>query len=114
MNQQKLLHTFYTKADKEMSSENKENLEIISSLLRDVSSEKISVQYFCSHYERLFNFKLNKKLLSEYEKKIYNDLFDKVVWYSPFIEERRKIPNYLDESTIIDSVNKLLNLLNER
>ena len=97
-----------------MSSDNKENLEIISSLLREVSSGKISVQYFCSHYERLFNFKLDKKLLSEYEQKIYNDLFDKVVWYSPFIEERSKIPNYLDESKIIDSVNQLLNLLKEK
>lgn len=48
--------------------------------------------------------KLEKKELSEEEGEIFQALFDKVVWFSPFPEERQQISRYLDEQAILHAV----------
>ncbi len=53
---------------------------------------------FRIEYEDAFNFGLDKKAVSSYEFSVFQRLFDKVVWYSPFPEERLKIPNYIGEA----------------
>ncbi|WP_208855154.1 hypothetical protein [Leptospira alexanderi] len=62
------------------------------------------MEEFCRKYEDLFNFKLEKSNLSEQTMQSLVKLFDRVVWYSPFLEERKKISGYLNEKEIIESI----------
>lgn len=64
-----------------------------------------SVEEFCSQFERTYNFEIDKAQLSDAESSAFSALFDKIVWYSPFPEERKKIPNYLGEKDILAAVN---------
>lgn len=58
----------------------------------------ISYDDFRIEYEDAFNFCLDKKAVSSHEFSVFQRLFDKVVWYSPFPEERLEIPNYIGEA----------------
>lgn len=61
---------------------------------------QLSTDAFCREFERSYNFELNKADLSPQEGSAFAALFDKVVWFSPFPEERARIPNYLGEEEI--------------
>ena len=55
---------------------------------------------FCRRFEEAFNFEADKAALSEQEYGAYERLFNEVVYYSPFPEERAVIPNYRGEAQI--------------
>lgn len=79
-------------------------------LLTLLNDGQIDVAEFCFEFERAWNFDIDKKELSEYESQIYNAIFDKIVWYSPFPEEREEIPNYIGEKEVRDvAKNALIN-----
>lgn len=73
-------------------------------LLRNVSGGKISIEAFCYQFETTYNLELDKQQLTEEETEAFSALFDKIVWYSPFPEERAQVPNYKDENEILDAV----------
>jgi len=62
--------------------------------------KKISVEHFCSTFETVYNLELNKAELSSKEAQAFSALFDRIVWYSPLLEERRAIPNYVGEEEV--------------
>lgn len=69
-------------------------------LLEAFLAAEISIAFFCSEFEREYNLELDSYLLSAVEAKAFKELFDRVVWYSPFDEERALIPNYVGEDEV--------------
>jgi len=61
---------------------------------------QINIPVFCRQFDNSYNLHTDKAALTAIESSAFNDLFDKVVWYSPFPEERKKIPSYLGETEI--------------
>jgi hypothetical protein len=59
--------------------------------------KNIGYDEFRCEFEDAFNFGLDKASVSSDEFKIFQQLFDKVVWYSPFPHERASIPSYIGE-----------------
>jgi len=73
-------------------------------LLSSVRSGQLSIEAFCSQFEATYNFELDKEELTPAEAVAFSKLFEQVVWYSPFPEERAKIPNYKSEGEILTAV----------
>jgi hypothetical protein len=73
-------------------------------LVRRLREKKLSVRSFCSQFEHIYNLELDKAELSDAEAQAFAALFDKVVWYSPYEDERKEIPNYLGDDEIIQAV----------
>jgi len=86
-------------------------VEGLYALLRGVKGGDVSVFAFCENFERLYNFELDRKSLSEKEKGAFADLFNKVVWFSPYPEEREAVPHYLSEAEILHSIEVTLTSL---
>jgi hypothetical protein len=83
----------------------------IVDLFRRFLSDENDVGSFCDEFEVLFNLEIDKSLLDSDELEDLSTLFDVVVWYSPFPEERAVIPNYKDEQTIINATKIAANSL---
>ena len=66
---------------------------------------------FCAQFEHLYNMELDKRSLSSVEAAALGPLFEEVIWYSPFPEERAKIPNYRNEADIARAVGVALRCL---
>jgi hypothetical protein len=73
-------------------------------LIRDFRDGRLSTEDFCSQFERTFNLELDKAELSEKEETAFSTLFEVVVWFSPFPEERMKVPNYRGEDDVSRAV----------
>ena len=72
----------------------------IRQLLDDFCRRAIDVETFCTEFERTYNLELEKRMLSPTEAAAYAALFEQVIWFSPFEEERRQVPNYTSEADI--------------
>lgn len=48
--------------------------------------------------------RIDKKELQPDDIKIFSELFDTVVWYSPVVEERIETPNYKSEEDVMSAV----------
>jgi hypothetical protein len=81
-----------------------ETVRVIKRLIESVLVKKMAVSAFCEEFERIYNFELEKEKLSKKEKIVLGKLFDKVVYYSSFPEELEKIPHYVSDQEIIESV----------
>lgn len=60
----------------------------------------ISYFNFCMEFEHYYNFDLSIDDYRPEEIKILENLFDVVVMYSPFEEERVRIPIYVGEKAV--------------
>ena len=69
-------------------------------LLEEYRRGTLEVGAFCSEFEHTYNMELNKRTLSPVESEAFGALFEEVVWYSPFAEERAKIQNYRGDEDI--------------
>jgi hypothetical protein len=85
--------------------------ERLRHLLKLVSSGQLSVSQFCSDFERIYNLETDKFSLSASEREAFSAVFEKVVWFSPYPDERARIPNYLGESDILAAVDEALRVL---
>jgi len=77
--------------------------ERLRELIRLLREGAVTVEEFCRDFETTYNLRVEKAQLSEPEAAAYAALFEKVIWYSPFPEERKRIPNYLGEKEILDA-----------
>lgn len=80
-----------------------EAMMALKKLTLRVSRGEISVAEFCDKYEDLFNFEVKKTEIPLPELKVYSDLFEKVVYFSPFKDEVERIPIYFGEEEILDA-----------
>lgn len=69
-------------------------------LLAEFRAGKLDTETFCAQFERTYNLELDKSALTPAEAAAYGPLFEQVVWYSPFPDERARIPNYRSEADI--------------
>lgn len=69
-------------------------------LLVAFRERRLDTVKFCDQFERTFNLELDKTSLTPDEAESFGALFEKVIWYSPYPEERAQISNYLGESEI--------------
>lgn len=60
----------------------------------------LETEQFCSQFEQAYNMELDKETMTRAEADAFNPLFEEVVWYSPFPEEREAIPNYRGDDEI--------------
>jgi hypothetical protein len=74
--------------------------ELLHKLLADYLSGGIDTPVFCSNFEHAFNFDVDRRALTPLESDAFQRLFDEVVYFSPFREERAKIPHYRSEQQI--------------
>lgn len=74
---------------------------IFLDLINAVRQGAMSVGDFSSAVENEWNFGTERATLSEHERASVQKLFDVVVYYSPYPEERARIPNYRDENDVI-------------
>lgn len=83
-------------------------------LLKWVSSGKLSVEAFCAQFETTYNLELDRSRLALNEEEAFSMLFEQVIWYSPFPEERAKISNYKGEKEILAAVTNAEHILVRR
>ena len=69
-------------------------------LIAEFRKGEVDTKTFCAQFEHTYNMELDKRTLSPDEATAFGELFEQVIWYSPFPEERAKIPNYRGESEI--------------
>jgi hypothetical protein len=72
----------------------------LQELLEHLRRRTIDVEMFCTEFERIYNLELDKDTLTPSEAKVFSALFEHVIWYSPFEEERKQVPNYASEEDI--------------
>jgi CRISPR/Cas system CSM-associated protein Csm2 small subunit len=68
-------------------------------LLKEYANGR-DTQEFCSAYEHTFNFEIDQGELTDNEFRIFQTVFDEVVLYSPFEDDRARYPGYRDEHAI--------------
>jgi hypothetical protein len=81
-------------------------LETVLETIKRFRAGKIDVLSFCDEYGKQFNLDLDKSELDPMHRSVLMNLFEKVVWFSPFPEERLQIPNYLGEDAIVAEVER--------
>jgi hypothetical protein len=69
-------------------------------LLAEFRAGVLDTERFCAQFEHTYNLELDKSTLTPDEAVAFGALFEQVVWYSPFREERARIPNYRSEADI--------------
>jgi hypothetical protein len=77
----------------------------------DVTSHRLPVGEFCAVLEQLFNFELDDTDLSAHEDTVLGQLFDEVVLYSPFPDDRARYPGYRSEEDVLAAVDRALTAL---
>lgn len=77
-----------------------EKLQQLHGLIAGAVSRELPLNEFCEKFEKIYNLELDKGTVSPPELARLEALFNKVVWFSPFPEERKEIPNYLGEDDI--------------
>jgi hypothetical protein len=77
--------------------------ELLHKLLADYLEGEIDTPLFCSNFEQAFNFDVHRSALSPGESAIFERLFDEVVYFSSFAEERAEVSNYRSEEQIKQS-----------
>ena len=81
------------------SAERDGRAELLRLLEKNLGDE-ITHREFCAAVESFYNFRLKQKDFSPEELAAIEALFDEVVWYSPYPEERKEVPHYKGEDEI--------------
>ncbi len=74
--------------------------QLLRKLLGDYLSGNLKTETFCRDVEVAYNDAIDASALSSAEQPIFEKLFDEVVWFSPFADERAQIPSYRNEDQI--------------
>ncbi|MBU4135477.1 MAG: hypothetical protein KJ690_03565 [Alphaproteobacteria bacterium] len=72
-------------------------------LIEAVQEGSMSVSDFSSAVEHEWNFGDERATLAEPQKAAVRQMFDVVVYYSPYPDERARIPNYRDEKDVLQA-----------
>ena len=72
----------------------------LQQLIQGYLTGERTTEDFAARFETAFNLELDQETISQEEQAILQELFDEVVWYSPFPDERDQYPGYRDEAAI--------------
>ncbi len=90
-----------------MSTDDHDARGRLRKLIELVLAAQVSVEHFCDAFETIYNLELDRSTLTSEEAPAFAAIFDRVVWYSPFVEERAKMPHDLGEDEIMETVTKV-------
>ena len=82
-------------------------------LLRELQAGSLGIEAFCAQFERTYNLELDKSTLSPDEAAAFSQLFEQVVWYSPFPGDRAEYPGYRSEADITRAADEAARRLGE-
>jgi len=85
--------------------------EILISIIAAFQHDEIGVESFCKQYETAFNLDIDKAELANSERRIFQELFEAVAWYTPLSEDRLAYPGFQDEIAISNAVNRAVHQL---
>jgi len=88
--------------------------ERLHRLIAELRAGSLDTESFCSRFETTYNVDLDKQSLTPVEAEAFAELFEIAVWYSPFPDERARIPNYRNEQDIALAVEHAAQRLGER
>jgi hypothetical protein len=71
--------------------------QLLRKLLDDFLSGRLTPETFCRDVEVAYNDAIDEAALTADEQPIFKKLFDVVVWFSPFPEERAELPHHLKD-----------------
>jgi hypothetical protein len=74
--------------------------ELLHKLVSDYLEGRIDTALFCDNFETAFNFDVDRDHLTPTDEDVFRNLFQQVVYYSPFPEERARIPSCRSEEQI--------------
>lgn len=74
--------------------------ELLRKLLDDFLAGKLKVDLFCRDVEVAYNDAIDDSALTSAEQPIFEELFDQVVWFSPYPRETLEYPGYKTETEI--------------
>lgn len=74
--------------------------ELLHKLLADYLGGDLDTPLFCSNFEQALNFDVERRELTPNEEAAFERLFNEVIYFSPFPDERAAIPNYRSEAQI--------------
>jgi len=69
--------------------------QLLRKLLDEFLGGKLTSETFCRDVEVAYNNAIDEAALMPMEQPIFEKLFDVVVWYSPFPDDRAELPNHL-------------------
>lgn len=75
-------------------------VDVLYTLIRGVTERRIPVDRFCSLYEATYNWDVEEVEMTGLEAEAFARLFDAVVLYSPFPDDRRDYAGYQSEDDI--------------
>jgi hypothetical protein len=73
-------------------------------LIYEFRAGSLDTESFCARFENTYNLELDKGTLAPAEASTLAELFEQVIWYSPFGQERQQIPNYRSDEDITRAV----------
>ncbi len=76
-------------------------VERLYALLDDLVTGRTTVDRFCSAYETTYNWDVEEVDLTRAEAESFGRLFDAVVLYSPFQDDRRSYSGYRSDHDIL-------------
>ena len=82
-------------------------------LLHQFRARALGTQDFCTQFEHTYNLELDKSTLSSNEAAAFGPLFEEVIWFSPFPEDRAEYPGYRSEADITRAADLAAYLLGE-
>jgi hypothetical protein len=65
--------------------------------------QKLDAPTFCAWFEQAYNFDTEEAELTDGERDVFETLFNEVVYFSPFPDERATIANYRGEDDIFNA-----------
>ena len=77
--------------------------QLLRQLLRDFRSGKLKTETFCRDVEVAYDNAIDERALTAVEQPIFEKLFDVVVWFSPFPEERAEVPQLRNEEQVLQA-----------
>ena len=83
-------------------------------LIAEFRAGSLDAESFCPQFEHIYNMELDKRTLPAAEAEVFAALFEQVIWFSPFPDERAKIPNYRSEEDIARAVECAARRLGEK
>jgi hypothetical protein len=86
--------------------------ERLSWHIQELISGRIDILSFCQAFETIYNLETEKSELTPAERMAFEEIFKQVIWYSPYADEREKIPNYVGEESVLTVVKNAAAKLN--
>lgn len=86
------------------------NQKRLFDLIKPFLANQISAEEFSSKYEHSYNFEIDKTSLGEHAQ-IFKEIFDLVVWHSPYADEESN-PSYKNDEEVFSYVREKVAKLN--